>query len=328
MTTTNEKLKSWVAEMARLTSPDRIHWCDGSDQEYENLVEEMVASGTLVKLNQDTHPGCTLHRSDPDDVARVEHLTFICTKHEDDAGPNNNWMAPADAHTKVDALFAGCMKGRTMYVVPYVMGPIASPLSKAGVELTDSAYVAANMRIMTRMGTPAMKRIETDAKDSFVKGLHSIGDLDPERRFIMHFPEERLIKSVGSGYGGNALLGKKCHALRIAKVLDELNDLAELLRCVPELNVLSSCLRARQTGRATTAATGHDRIAAMAREHFGRDLDVIDRAQREKDAVAYDARFGIDPPLYAGELIGAPEAVTDAVRWRLQRLRAVLEMVQ
>ncbi|MCZ6647525.1 MAG: phosphoenolpyruvate carboxykinase (GTP) [SAR324 cluster bacterium] len=216
MTTTNEKLKSWVEEMAQLTTPDRIYWCDGSDQEYESMVEEMVASGDLVKLNQDTHPGCTLHRSNPDDVARVEHLTFICTKHEDDAGPNNNWMAPADAHKKVDALFAGCMKGRTMYVVPYVMGPIDSPLSKAGVELTDSAYVVANMRIMTRMGTPAMKRIETDAKDSFVKGLHSIGDLDPERRFIMHFPEERLIKSVGSGYGGNALLGKKCHALRIA----------------------------------------------------------------------------------------------------------------
>ncbi len=216
MTTSNEKLKSWVEEVAKLTTPERIHWCDGSEQEYDSLVEQMVASGDMIKLNQDTHPGCTLHRSNPTDVARTEHLTFICTGKEEDAGPNNNWMAPADGHAKVDALFAGSMKGRTMYVVPYVMGPIDSPLSKAGVELTDSAYVAANMRIMTRMGAAALKRIETDAKDNFVKGLHSIGDLDPERRFIMHFPEEMTIKSIGSGYGGNALLGKKCHALRIA----------------------------------------------------------------------------------------------------------------
>jgi phosphoenolpyruvate carboxykinase (GTP) len=150
----------------------------------------------------------------PDDVARVEHLTFVCTSHADDAGPNNHWMAPEEGHATMDALFEGCMRGRTMYVIPYCMGPIDSPLSRCGVEITDSPYVVANMRLMTRMGAAALARIEREG--SFVKGLHSTGELDPNRRFIMHFPEELTIKSYGSGYGGNALLGKKCHALRIA----------------------------------------------------------------------------------------------------------------
>ena len=207
-------LEAWVAEVAALTRPDRIHWCDGSDAENAALVAQMEADGTLVRLNPETHPNSFLHRSDPDDVARVEHLTFVCTNDRDDAGPNNHWMAPADAHAKIDALFDGCMQGRTMYVVPYCMGPIDSPLSRCGVEITDSPYVVANMRIMTRMGAAALARIEREG--TFVKGLHSIGELDPERRFIMHFPEELTIKSFGSGYGGNALLGKKCHALRIA----------------------------------------------------------------------------------------------------------------
>ena len=207
-------LEAWVAEVAALTRPDRIHWCDGSDAEDAALVAQMEADGTLVRLNPGTHPNSFLHRSDPDDVARVEHLTFVCTSDRDDAGPNNHWMAPADAHAKIDALFDGCMQGRTMYVVPYCMGPIDSPLSRCGVEITDSPYVVANMRIMTRMGAAALARIEREG--TFVKGLHSIGELDPERRFIMHFPEELTIKSFGSGYGGNALLGKKCHALRIA----------------------------------------------------------------------------------------------------------------
>ncbi|GAB3748005.1 phosphoenolpyruvate carboxykinase (GTP) [Lysobacter olei] len=174
----------------------------------------MLADGTLHKLNEETHPGSYLHRSHPDDVARVEHLTFVCTTHHEDAGPNNNWMAPEEGHAEMDALFDGCMQGRTMYVIPYCMGPIDSPLSRCGVEITDSPYVVANMRIMTRMGAPALARIEREG--TFVKGLHSIGELDPNRRFIMHFPEELTIKSYGSGYGGNALLGKKCHALRIA----------------------------------------------------------------------------------------------------------------
>jgi len=207
-------LSQWVDSVAALTQPSRIHWCDGSEQENSQLTELMLATGDLVKLNEQTHPDCYLHRSNPQDVARVEHLTFVCTTEQDDAGPNNPWMSPADGHARMDALYEGCMRGRTMYVVPYCMGPIDSPLARCGIEITDSPYVVANMRIMTRMGAAAQARIEREGH--FVKGLHSIGDLDPERRFIMHFPEELSIKSFGSGYGGNALLGKKCHALRIA----------------------------------------------------------------------------------------------------------------
>ena len=214
MTTTNAALRDWVADVATLTRPDRIQWCDGSQSERDALIELMLARGDLITLNQETHPNCYLHRSDPSDVARVEHLTYVCTRNREDAGPNNNWMDPAEAHRKVDALFDGSMHGRTMYVVPYCMGPIGSPYARCGVEITDSPYVVLNMRIMTRMGAPALQRIERDG--TFVRGLHSIGDLNPERRLIMHFPEDLSIKSVGSGYGGNALLGKKCHALRIA----------------------------------------------------------------------------------------------------------------
>jgi phosphoenolpyruvate carboxykinase (GTP) len=214
MTSTLPALKDWVDEVAKLTQPEKIHWCDGSEAENQRLVEEMCQSGTLIPLDDTAYPNCYLHRSDPSDVARVEHLTFICTSNEDDAGPNNHWMSPAEAHEKIDALFKGAMKGRTMYVIPYCMGPVKSPYARLGVEITDSAYVVANMRIMTRMGAEALRRIEKEG--TFVKGLHSTGDLDPERRFIMHFPEELSIKSIGSGYGGNALLGKKCHALRIA----------------------------------------------------------------------------------------------------------------
>ena len=207
-------LSQWVDTVAALTQPDRIQWCDGSDAENTRLTELMLATGDLHKLNDQTHPDCYLHRSSPSDVARVEHLTFVCTSNEADAGPNNHWMSPGEGHARMDALYAGCMRGRTMYVVPYCMGPIDSPLARCGVEITDSPYVVANMRIMTRMGTDAQARIEREGQ--FVRGLHSIGELDPNRRFIMHFPEELSIKSFGSGYGGNALLGKKCHALRIA----------------------------------------------------------------------------------------------------------------
>lgn len=209
-----EALNAWVKEVAALTRPDAVHWCDGSQAEYDALVQQMLQSGTLIELNQQTRPGCYLHRSNPADVARVERLTLVCHPQEADAGPNNHWMDPAAAHAKIDALFDGCMVGRTLYVIPYCMGPIDSPLARCGVEITDSPYVVANMRIMTRMGTEALARIERDGQ--FVKGLHSIGELDPERRWIMHFPAELSIKSFGSGYGGNALLGKKCHALRIA----------------------------------------------------------------------------------------------------------------
>jgi len=213
MTTSNEALQRWVTEIADLTKPANIHWCDGSEAEYQSLIDQMLETGDLLRLDGG-YENCYLHRSDPSDVARVEHLTFVCTSDETDAGPNNNWMAPAEARTKMDDLFAGCMAGRTLYVIPYCMGPIDSPYARCGVEITDSAYVAVNMKLMTRMGKPALQRIERDG--TFVRGLHSIGDLNPDRRFIMHFPEELLIQSFGSGYGGNALLGKKCHALRIA----------------------------------------------------------------------------------------------------------------
>jgi phosphoenolpyruvate carboxykinase (GTP) len=206
---------AWVAEVATLTQPDRIHWFDGSAAETARLRNELIAKKELLPLNPTTFPDCYLARSNPSDVARVEHLTFICTPNKEDAGPNNNWMAPAEGHAKMDALFKGCMKGRTLYVVPYCMGPIDSPYSRCGVEITDSAYVVLNMEIMTRSGRAALERIAAEG-GKFVRGLHSIGELDPERRFIMHFQDELTIKSYGSGYGGNALLGKKCHALRIA----------------------------------------------------------------------------------------------------------------
>ncbi|MEJ8569486.1 phosphoenolpyruvate carboxykinase (GTP) [Elongatibacter sediminis] len=212
--TSHDELKAWVDQVAALTQPEHIHWCDGSDQEYQDLLDRQLADGTLIELNQQTHPGCYLHRSDPDDVARVEHLTYVCSEHETDAGPNNNWMPPDKARAMMREHFQGCMAGRTLYVVPYCMGPIDSPISRCGVEITDSPYVVVNMQKMTRMGTAALRRIEREG--TFIKGLHSTGQLDPENRYIMHFPEDLEIQSFGSGYGGNALLGKKCHALRIA----------------------------------------------------------------------------------------------------------------
>src|SRR3984885_12503997 len=210
-------LESWVEESPRLTKPAKIVWCDGSNEEYARLVEEMLRDGTFIALNEKTYPGSYLHRTDPSDVARTEHLTYICSREKSDAGPTNNWMAPEEAKNMLRPLFDGAMKGRTMYVVPYILGPVSSPYSRIGVEITDSAYVAASMRVMSRMGKVALDRLGNSA--DFVPGLHSLGDLKPDRRFIMHFPEEKLIWSVGSGYGGNALLGKKCFALRIASCM-------------------------------------------------------------------------------------------------------------
>jgi len=214
---TNQSLSAWVEEVARQTQPDRVVFCDGSEEEYRSLIREMLADGTLIELNGEKYPNSYLHRSNPTDVARTEHLTFICSEREVDAGPTNNWMSPQQAREMVGPLFNGAMKGRTMYVVPYLMGPAGSQSSKVGVEITDSAYVAANMRIMTRMGKVALDALGSSS--DFCRGLHSLGDLDPNRRFICHFPAERLIWSVGSGYGGNALLGKKCFALRIASTM-------------------------------------------------------------------------------------------------------------
>ena len=210
-------LESWVEETARLTKPDRVVYCDGSEAEYRRMIEKLLGEGDTFALNEKTYPNCHLHRSSVNDVARTEHLTFICTPDKENAGPTNNWMDPGAAKHKVGALFDGAMRGRTMYVVPYIMGPANSPISKVGVEVTDSPYVVASMRIMSRMGKVAMDKIGSSRE--FVPGLHSLGDLDPTRRYIVHFPDEKLIWSVGSGYGGNALLGKKCFALRIASVM-------------------------------------------------------------------------------------------------------------
>ncbi len=214
MTTRLKALSNWVNDIAELTKPDQIHWCTGTSEEYDTFVQEMLGGGDLLELNQDNYPDCYLHRSDPKDVARVEHLTYVCSENEIDSGPNNNWMPPTKAKEMMMGFFSGCMQGRTMYVIPYCMGPMGSSYSRYGVEITDSTYVAANMYLMTRMGNEALSNIEETG--SFIKGLHSIGELDPDRRYIMHFPEELSIMSYGSGYGGNALLGKKCHALRIA----------------------------------------------------------------------------------------------------------------
>lgn len=214
---TNKTVRQWVEEMAKLTKPDNIVWIDGSEKEKEELTKQALSTGELYELNQKELPGCYLHRTATNDVARVEHLTFICTSKKEDAGPTNNWMSPEEAYSKLGKLFDGSMKGRTMYVIPYLMGPAGSPFSKVGIELTDSIYVVLNMRIMTRMGKVAMDFLGDS--DNFTKGLHSKGELDPEKRFICHFPEDNTIWSVGSGYGGNVLLGKKCLALRIASYL-------------------------------------------------------------------------------------------------------------
>jgi phosphoenolpyruvate carboxykinase (GTP) len=210
-------IEKWVKEIAALTTPDQIVYCDGSAEEGKRITQECLATGELIELNQKKMPGCYLHRSAAHDVARTEHLTFISTEEREDAGPNNNWMSPDESRAKLTPLFKGAMKGRTMYVVPFLMGPPGSRFSKVGVEITDSKYVVLNMRIMTRVGKVALDHL--DSTGDFTRCLHSLGDLSPDRRFIVHFPEENTVWSIGSGYGGNALLGKKCMALRLASYL-------------------------------------------------------------------------------------------------------------
>ncbi|MFA6217674.1 MAG: phosphoenolpyruvate carboxykinase (GTP) [Candidatus Omnitrophota bacterium] len=215
----NKKLKDWVMKMARMCQPDDIVWIDGSEKQKAQLEKEAITAGELIPLNQDKLPGCFLHRTNPNDVARTEHLTYICTKEKHTAGPNNNWMAPQAAYRKAKTIFKGSMKGRTMYVIAFSMGPVGSPFSKIGVELTDSRYVVLNMLIMTRAGESVLKQL--DKTPEFTRCLHSIADLDINRRLILHFPEDNTIWSVGSGYGGNVLLGKKCLALRLASYMGE-----------------------------------------------------------------------------------------------------------
>ena len=215
----NANVATWVQQCITLCGPSNVVWCDGSAGERERFIKQAVDEGVLIKLNEQKLPGCYLHRSNPNDVARSEHLTLICTPSEDMAGPTNNWMEPKAAYTKLRGLFDGCMAGRTMYVVPFVMGPVGSPLAKVGVEITDSLYVVLNMGIMTRMGDVAWRQLGDG--DEFTRCLHSLGDVNPERRYIAHFPLDNTIWSFGSGYGGNALLGKKCMALRIASVLGQ-----------------------------------------------------------------------------------------------------------
>src|SRR5256884_3716210 len=216
---TNQAVLDWGHEVALLTKPENIFWCDGSERENNFLLEQADRQNVLIKLNQKKVPRCYLHRSDPNDVARVEQFTFVCTPTKEEAGPTNNWSEPKQTYAKLRGLLKGAMRGRTMFVIPYMMGPTDSPLSKIGFEITDSKYVVLNMRIMTRMGEIAVKRLGNDPNAEWNRGVHSLLDINAERRFICHFPQDNAIISVGSGYGGNVFLSKKSLPLRIGSHL-------------------------------------------------------------------------------------------------------------